>query len=38
MCQAFCSDESGFMDFDDFLDLVTIMSDRVSCNNDNSPD
>lgn len=30
MCQIFCSNETGFMDFDDFLDLVAIMSDRVS--------
>ena len=30
ICKVFCSSDDGFMDFDDFLDLVSVMSDHVS--------
>ncbi len=30
LCKIFCSSERGFMDFDDFLDLISVMSDSVS--------
>ena len=30
LTKIFCSSEQGFMDFDDFLDLVAIMSDHAS--------
>ena len=29
ICKVFTSDEAGFMDFDDFVHLVSVMSDKV---------
>ena len=29
ICKVFTSDEAGFMDFDDFVHLVSVMGDKV---------